>query len=1291
MYMSEVPQPKNPGEQTGAEAELARRRSAYWNRHLDDLKAKLRDMNFGSGEDEESVGKQIGLLEEAKKLNWNAGAAREALRSADENNEEILGDVFVFLSGGDFKNRPLEAGQPIETAEAAGAPPVARHEAISPDATIEPAEAVLPTEPEAIHEAGADAVLGEGVGEPHVEAEVGTISPERWTEISGKWRIIQDQLRKNGDERTRGEITSEEFQARYQTLHAEQGVFLTGLEKKEFEGLTRDILGRSFAITAMLRRQAGKISKNEDMRLYDTSHAIGFEKQDIVPYWSERYPDNPDKGEFPYDAIARQAAEITMRREDEGAFDAHPEDAEGTGFEKVKTEWKKHWEQNNKIEEAWAAADEPSPDRLEELRGQKDQWYDHDRELFNNLSPAAVRKLAKERYKAARLAQEEAERKLRGRDKLQVLAYDASAQYDHIAHELQLRGSFQNPDEVEEYFKALEIEAVEELDAETPKGRHTIREHLAKGGRALEGLWRKAKEAVRGIPPEKQQKIGEGLDAIDASAREDTASFWTRTMASFSEKFPADSAIRRFLSATKESFGQDLSKAKQDLDFVKRGKVMSGLSLGGKILKWTRVATDFTGFSPFSYLRGAMLGAMLVQRGGEITKEARMKSDESRDARWIKDYDAAYEEAWGIYNQAKQESGGDNASKEDLEKVYRRKIPKELIERFNKEPEPGMVSGFMQRIAHNSAERLLKKIDSKIDAINTSGLSDEEKKVKIDGVLYEWRAHLHDLDRVVHQSGVVDATAMNAKTVEKWAERVKYALIIESAGELVYKGIDAIVNDKLPNIFASAGRAWERIGNMLGGDTDMSGAHEIGAAPVVVPGSEAIPGDTGSSTLSIAEWKTQLRATLELNTGRNLSDEEFNAIAQGQMAGRVDRQQMAEIMQRMKGGALSKGEIEGIINPAMPPAAEQPAGGQPAESGGTPRPGEGKIELPERDAAAQPSSAEISGGATPTPGEAMRGDAVPSGRAQDLTAERTIPSGLVQEPPGEGEVPSGLVQEPPGAEGIAVNPLETGRKGYYVWNMIEHQLAERYPEFSQLSESEKLIVIDAFKDQVVENPSILGIQDANKIREGQSIDFSKLFRNPDDVEKIFSNVRPFREAIGQSLNSHSESILNWFGGHPGEELTPERVEEIFGPQDYQPAEASPEVQGGTGIDQPLAENATISEISADAPDNIYARMLDFKRDEYETIKNITLKQLFDAIPEGEDPWTVRSELFQGIRQGTRLPSFDGRFSSDEYTKQIKLAEFLRDFRPNERLQKLSVGSIMDTIFRSSREIHDIDI
>jgi hypothetical protein len=117
------------------------------------------------------------------------------------------------------------------------------------------------------------------------------------------------------------------------------------------------------------------------------------------------------------------------------------------------------------------------------------------------------------------------------------------------------------------------------------------------------------------------------------------------------------------------------------------------------------------------------------------------------------------------------------------------------------------------------------------------------------------------------------------------------------------------------------------------------------------------------------------------------------------------------------------------------------------------------------------------------------------------------------------------------SQGNDISGIEKVQKGDSVWKLLDKQLQARFgDEFQSLNTSQKTYIIDAFKDKVVEDPNILGLENADKIKIGQEIDFSKLFEGEDKIGEIFEKAENLSadqiESIEGSNKAMAEKISN---------------------------------------------------------------------------------------------------------------------------------------------------------------------
>src|SRR3989338_7131744 len=93
-----------------------------------------------------------------------------------------------------------------------------------------------------------------------------------------------------------------------------------------------------------------------------------------------------------------------------------------------------------------------------------------------------------------------------------------------------------------------------------------------------------------------------------------------------------------------------------------------------------------------------------------------------------------------------------------------------------------------------------------------------------------------------------------------------------------------------------------------------------------------------------------------------------------------------------------------------------------------------------------------------------------------------------------------------GIAGFTAEQLrESARSGDSVWKITERKLEELYGnKFTGLDEARKTFVIDAIKDEIAKNPEKFGLENIDRIKIGQTIDFSGVLDDKERMGSIFS-------------------------------------------------------------------------------------------------------------------------------------------------------------------------------------------
>jgi len=103
-----------------------------------------------------------------------------------------------------------------------------------------------------------------------------------------------------------------------------------------------------------------------------------------------------------------------------------------------------------------------------------------------------------------------------------------------------------------------------------------------------------------------------------------------------------------------------------------------------------------------------------------------------------------------------------------------------------------------------------------------------------------------------------------------------------------------------------------------------------------------------------------------------------------------------------------------------------------------------------------------------------------------------------------------------------------------------------------------------------------------------------------------------------------------------------------------------EIKGLTGQDVRLGGMASLMD-----------KKFGFSTDEYNAIKGVTVEKLLKEIPSKEKAW----EIWRDIDKSIDLPH-DGIYGSSEFSKHIKLAEFIRDFESREGIEQMTIAEAL---------------
>ncbi len=219
-------------------------------------------------------------------------------------------------------------------------------------------------------------------------------------------------------------------------------------------------------------------------------------------------------------------------------------------------------------------------------------------------------------------------------------------------------------------------------------------------------------------------------------------------------------------------------------------------------------------------------------------------------------------------------------------------------------------------------------------------------------------------------------------------------------------------------------------------------------------------------------------------------------------------------------------------------------------------------------------------------------------------------------------------------EAQAESYIETVKKGDSVWKLAERQLAEHYKEkFTELDEARKTYLIDAIKDKIAADPTKFGLENVDKLKVGQEIDFSKAF---EDSDGIFEKADALKQAALENIEKNNKILEEWVKEHPKEQLTSGKVDEIL-----------------------MGEEVTVEAV-AEAPISTneanVIKLVGLEPKDYATIQNQQVGKYLDDFDKEE--W----KIFGGKKTSHfKLASFIESLKPGEYVKKMTISQFLKKF------------------------------
>lgn len=126
-----------------------------------------------------------------------------------------------------------------------------------------------------------------------------------------------------------------------------------------------------------------------------------------------------------------------------------------------------------------------------------------------------------------------------------------------------------------------------------------------------------------------------------------------------------------------------------------------------------------------------------------------------------------------------------------------------------------------------------------------------------------------------------------------------------------------------------------------------------------------------------------------------------------------------------------------------------------------------------------------------------------------------------------------------------------------VWKMAADQLEKHFGSnvsgldsehakmFADFGPEQKTYLINALKNKIAEHHADFKLDNIDRIKIGQKIDFSKIFEDKADIAKIFEHADKLTKAQIENIAHNNATISHWVENHSGHALTSPKVEEIL--------------------------------------------------------------------------------------------------------------------------------------------------
>src|SRR3989344_716777 len=259
---------------------------------------------------------------------------------------------------------------------------------------------------------------------------------------------------------------------------------------------------------------------------------------------------------------------------------------------------------------------------------------------------------------------------------------------------------------------------------------------------------------------------------------------------------------------------------------------------------------------------------------------------------------------------------------------------------------------------------------------------------------------------------------------------------------------------------------------------------------------------------------------------------------------------------------------------------------------------------------------------------------------------------------------------------------ETVKSGDSVWKIAERKLEELYgTKFTELDPARKTYVIDAVKDEIAKNPEKFGLENADKIKIGQTINFSGILNDKERVADVFARANDLDDAVRESIVKNNKLIADWAHDHPREALTSERVEEILRAKPGN-AETPTDYGHDSGPlqDENYYHGVSLPEVEAygSREGAFFGKLAGLSDIEYRVIRGQTVGKILAEIPSRAEA----EAIYQGGIPGRtiELPYLE-QYDRNEFEGHIRLAELIRHYIEQNPNKEYFMDMEVDDFFK----------